>query len=202
MGPMQMDFSSLPAPVAMRFEVPMTDEQLIEFSIRNKPWRFEREKNGEITIMTPVGGTGSLHEMTVSSALNAWNRREKTGVVFATNAGFTLPDGACLAPDAAWLAVERWRALTSKEREGFPPLCPEFVIEIRSQSDPREPLEEKMQRWIENGARLAWLIDPLEKQVVIYRPNEATETLESPDIIRGHAPVEGFELEMQPIWEL
>jgi Uma2 family endonuclease len=202
MGPMQMDFSDVPAPVAMRFDVPMTDEELIAFSILNKPWRFEREKNGEITVMTPVGGTGSLHEMTVSSALHAWNRKARTGMVFAPNAGFNLPDGSCLAPDAAWLKMDRWVPLTRQEKEGFPPVCPEFVVEVRSQSDPRRPLEEKMLRWIENGAQLAWLIDPFEKQVVVYRPGEATETLEAPDVVRGHAPVDGFELEMQPIWEV
>ena len=202
MDTMRMDFSSVSAPVAMRFDVPITDDELIEFSLRNKPWRFERDRNGDIMIMTPVGGIGSLHEGTVSSALKVWNARQATGVVFAPNAGFNLPDGSCLAPDAAWLAVERWRSLTRKEQNGFPPLCPEFVIEIRSQSDARQPLEDKMQRWLENGAQLAWLIDPLEKQVVVYRPGEATETLEAPDVVRGHTPVDGFTLEMQSIWEV
>ena len=202
MGPLRMDFSALPAPVAMRFEAPVTDEQLIAFSIRNKPWRFEREKNGEITIMTPVGGDVGQHEDYVVTTLSYWNRGVRTGRTFGSNTGFNLPDGSCLAPDASWVSNEAFEPLTKAERRGYPPLCPEFMIEIRSQSDPRKALEEKMQRWIENGARLAWLIDPMEKQVVIYRPNEATETLESPDVVRGHAPVEGFELDMQPIWEL
>ncbi len=198
----QLDFRSLPAPVAMRFDTPVTDAQLMRFSERNNPWRFERERNGEITIMTPVGGMGGLCKAEVSTALMLWNRQAGTGKTFGANVGFNLPDGSCLAPDGAWLAMRHWDALSHEERAGFLPLCPEFVIEVRSQSDPRRVLEEKMERWIENGARLAWLIDPLEKQVVVYRSGEAVETLEAPDVVRGHAPVEGFVLDMQPIWEL
>ncbi len=202
MGAMRIDFTAVPQPVAMRFDVPMTDDELIAFSEQNKPWRFERERNGEISIMTPVGGISGTHEMLVSAALSTWKAGEESGVVFPFNVGFNLPDGSCLAPDAAWLSIDRWHGLTREQRTGFPPLCPEFVVEVRSPEDARKAVELKMQRWIASGAQLAWLIDPLEKQVVIYRPSEATETLDSPDLVRGHAPVEDFELDLRPIWDM
>ena len=150
--------------------------------------------------MTPVGGRGSRHELYVSSALNVWAEEDGTGVAFAPNVGFNLRDGSCLAPDTAWLSMSRWDALTAAEQTGFLPLCPEFVVEVRSPGDRRAVIEAKMQQWLANGVVLAWLVDPIAEQVVIYRPGEATETLEKPEWVRGHAPVEGFELKATRLW--
>jgi Uma2 family endonuclease len=173
---------------------------LLALSERNKPIRFERLANGEIRMMTPVGGVGGEHEIYVSSMLYIWNQSVKSRRTYSPNTGFNLPDGSCLAPDACWIPIEAYQSLTPAQRRGYAPLCPEFIIEIRSQSDSRRLLETKMTLWIENGAKLAWLIDPIDKNVVIYRPGEATETLERPDVVRAHAPVAGFILDAAPLW--
>jgi Uma2 family endonuclease len=145
---MTLDLSSLAAPVLIRPAVPLTDEELIHFSEVNKPYRFERNKYGEIVMMTPVGGIGGTHEGWVFSSLINWNETAQTGIAFGPNTGFNLPDGSCLSPDAAWVSLARWNALTPEEQAGFPPLCPEFLIEVRSRSDSRRMVDEKMQLWL------------------------------------------------------
>lgn len=121
-------------------------------------------------------------------------------VSFSPNAGFNLLDGSCLSPDGAWLSLTRWNALTSEQQASFPPLCPEFIIEVRSGTDSRELLEAKMQTWLDNGAQLAWLVDPLDGNVVIYRPGGEPELLLRPEIIQGSGPVQGFELRAARLW--
>jgi len=195
-----LDLSSLAAPVLIRPAVPLTDEELIRFSEVNKPYRFERNKYGEIVMMTPVGGIGGTHEGWVSSSLINWNEAVQTGIAFGPNTGFNLPDGSCLSPDAAWVSLARWNALTPEEQAGFPPLCPEFLIEVRSRSDSRRMVEEKMQLWMENGARLAWLVDPIDAKVSIYKPGEAVRTLERPDTVEAGEPVAGFVLRAERLW--
>ncbi len=197
---MTLDMSSLAVPVMLRPAVALTDEELIRFSETNKPYRFERNRHGEIVMMSPVGGIGGTHESFVGASLYQWNESAGTGVVFMANTGFNLPDGSCLSPDASWLSLARWNALTPKEQAGFPPLCPEFLIEVRSQSDSRRMLEAKMQLWLDNGAQLAWLVDPIESNVTIYRPGEAEETLERPDSVVASRPVEGFVLQTARLW--
>ena len=195
-----LDVPALMNPISVPRHVRMTDEELIRFSEENKPYRFERNKYGEITSMSPAGGLGSTHEIRTATTLYQWNEASRRGVVFGPNVGFNLPDGSTLAPDAAWLSKVRWDSLTPEQQAGFPPFCPEFLIEIRSHSDRRRPLEEKMQLWMSNGTQLAWLIDPVDANVTIYRPNQPTETLERPDVVVGHAPVAGFELRTTPLW--
>ena len=196
----ELDLLDLPLPLILRPRAPICDDDLMRFSERNKPYRIERTKEGDILVMTPVGGKGSNHEMYVASMLFHWADEDGTGIAFSPNGGFNLPDGACLVPDAAWLSLPRWNALTPKQQVGFPPLCPDFLIEVRSQSDSRKVLEAKMQQWIENGAQLAWLIDAIDATVSIYRPNEPTETLERPDLVTAHPPVGGFELRTTRLW--
>ena len=150
--------------------------------------------------MTPVGGIGGTHEFYVTASFATWVEQDGTGIGFSPNTGFNLPDGSCLAPDAAWIPLHRWDALTLRQREGFLPFCPDFLIEVRSRSDSRKILEAKMRQWIENGAQLAWLIDPIEATVSIYRPGEPTETLERPDTVAAHAPVAGFQLRTTRLW--
>ncbi len=178
----------------------MSDEDLMRFSEAHRPHRFERNKHGEIIVMSPVGGIGSIHEALVFDALFQWNKRSGHGIAFAPNAGFNLGDGSCLAPDGAWLAMARWDALTPREQSGYPPLCPDFLIEVRSLSDARGPLEAKMQQWLDNGARLAWLVDPIACNVTIYRPGHAPYTLSRPDAVHGVDPVAGFELPCGDLW--
>ena len=200
MACLTMEFTEQHVPVSFRWNEPLTDEEFIAFSERNKPFQFERNRAGEIVVMT-VGGVGSQREMLVSSALHVWNLQAGTGRVFSSNGGFKLPDGSLLSPDASWVAQKRWEGLTEKQRNGLLPLCPDFLIEVRSNTDSRRSAEKKMKAWMENGAKLAWLIDPIACSVMIYRAGEPTETLKRPDIVRGHAPVDGFVLETTSLWE-
>lgn len=195
-----LDLSSLAAPVLIRPAVPLTDEELIRFSEVNKPYRFERNKYGEIVMMTPVNGIGGTHEAYVGWSLYQWNETAKTGNVFLANTGFNLSDGSCLSPDAAWVSLARWNALTPEQQASFPPLCPEFLIEVRSRSDLRRMVEEKMQLWLENGAQLAWLVDPIDVNVTVYSPGKTPKTLKRPEIVQASEPVAGFVLRAERLW--
>lgn len=197
---MSLNLTSLATPISLRPAATLTDEELMRFSEENKPYKIERNKYGEIIIMTPVGGIGSAHEAYVAYALLHWNETTGAGLAFISNAGFNLPDGSCLSPDAAWLARDRWDALTHEQQAGYPPLCPDFVLEVRSQSDPRSAVEAKMQLWLENGASLAWLVDPIDNNVVLYRPGQAAELLDRPEVVSGTGPVAGFELRCARLW--
>ena len=197
---MSLKLASLAPPIRLRPASTLSDEELMRFSEENKPYKIERNKYGEIVIMPPVGGIGSTHEAEVAYELLHWNRTVQTGIAFVSNAGFNLPDGSCLSPDASWLELARWNALTHEQQVGYPPLCPDFVIEVRSQSDSRRSVEEKMQLWMENGARLAWLVDPIDRKVTIYRPNRTPETLDRPVVVHGEGPVAGFELPCGRLW--
>jgi Uma2 family endonuclease len=196
----QLDLLNLELPISLRPSATLTDEELMRFSEENKPYKIERNKYGELLIMTPVGGIGSTHEAEVAYELLHWNKSVQTGKAFISNAGFNLPDGSCLSPDASWLALDRWDALTYEQQAGYPPLCPDFLIEVRSQSDSRKSVEDKMQLWMENGAKLAWLVDPIDANVTIYRPGQAPETLHRPEVVLGEGPVEGFTLPCARLW--
>ena len=197
---MALNLTGLVPPISLRPAATLTDEELMRFSEENKPYKIERNKYGEIIIITPVGGIGSRHEFYVATELSNWNEGRLTGVAFGSNTGFNLRDGSCLSPDAAWLSLGRWNALTLEEQAGFPPLCPEFIVEVRSQSDARRAVESKMGLWLENGAELAWLVDPIDRNVTIYRQSEGIEVLERPEVVRGVGPVAGFELFCSRLW--
>jgi Uma2 family endonuclease len=172
----------------------------MRFSARN-PYKVERNKEGDLTITTPVGGIGGTHEKYVVGELYIWTGKDGRGIDFSPSTGFNLPDGSCLQPDASWVALERWNALTAKEQMGFPPLCPDFVIEVRSQSDARRIVEAKMQAWMDNGAKLAWLVDPIDASVTIYRPGQTAEALARPEVVVAGEPVAGFELRCAKLWQ-
>jgi Uma2 family endonuclease len=196
----QIDLLDLELPITLSPNARVSDEELMRFSRQNKPFKIERNKEGDLTIMTPVGGIGSTHEQYVTGTLFAWTGQDGRGIDFSPSVGFNLPDGSCLQPDASWVALERWNALTLKQQTGFPPLCPDFVVEVRSQSDPRRVLEAKMQTWLDNGAKLAWLVDPIAASVTIYRPGQAPQTLDRPETVKGESPVDGFELRCTRLW--
>jgi len=197
---MTLDVEELTMPITLRPAMPVSDDALMCFSTRNKPYRIEQNKEGEITIMTPVGGIGSNNEYLIGSAFTRWMDDGADGMVFSPTAGFRLPDGSCLSPDGAWISGSRWNALSAEEQEGYPPLCPDFLIELRSKSDRRRPLEEKMRLWMDNGAKLAWLIDPVEATVTIYRQNAEEQTLYRPDAVSADPPAEGFLLKTSTFW--
>jgi Uma2 family endonuclease len=129
-----------------------------------------------------------------------WAQKDCTGLSFDSSTGFTLPNKAMLSPDAAWIKREKWDVLTEDEQEGFAPLCPDFVVEIRSRSDNLPPLENKMLEYIANGALLAWLIDPLKRRVYIYAPGPEVVILENPEVVSGNPVLPGFELKTSDLW--
>jgi Uma2 family endonuclease len=196
----QIDLTDLGLPVTIRPSTRVSDEHLMRFSAQNRPYKIERSREGDITITTPVGGIGSAHEMYVASSLFNWSEDDATGIAFSPNDGFNLPDGSCLSPDAAWIPLERWNALGAEDQNGFPPLCPDFLIEVRSKSDSRGAVEAKMQVWIENSAKLAWLVDPVDSSVTIYQPGSEPEKLERPALVMRTEPVEGFALRCARLW--
>lgn len=194
-----LSLAGLPFPLALRVSVPLSDEELIAFSRENRPYRIERNEKGELEIMSAVGLEGSHREAIVMARLTAW-AEEHGGVTFSSNGGFTLPDGSVRSPDASWVSDARWNALSKEDRQRFAPICPEFLIEVLSESDSRPALEEKMERWITSGAQLAWMIDPFARTVTIYRAAARVEVLRQPEFVEAEAPVEGFRLSTLKLW--
>jgi len=187
-------------PARLRFERPMTDDELFEFCGRNELLRVERDSNGELILMSPTGLEGGGADLEIGTDLTIWARVDGRGKSFGSNAGFTLPDGSMRSPDAAWMSWELWRALPRREQERFGHVVPEFLIELRSKSDRLAELQEKMSVWIANGVELAWLIDPQRKVVEVYRAGESVEVHQNPTSVQGTGPVRGFELVMDRIW--
>jgi Uma2 family endonuclease len=187
-------------PVRLRFDRPMTDEELMRFCAVNDDLNVEREPNGEILVMTPANIKTSSMNSRINRLLDEWAEADGRGIVSGPDGGYTLPDGSMRAPDAAWVANRRWQALSKEDQGRFAPICPDFVIELRSPSDNLADLQAKMEMWIANGAEVAWLIDPLEKAVSIYRPGEQPEVLAQPTSVQGTGPIAGFELVLARIW--
>ena len=196
----QIDLLDLEMPILLRPSAPVSDEDLMRFSEQNRPFKIERNKEGELIVMTPVGFIGGTHEGYIAAALLLWAEQDGRGTAVPANVGFKLPDGSCLAPDAAWVAQTRLEALTPEQKIGYPPLCPDFIIEVRSQSDSRPSVETKMQLWLENGAKLAWLVDPIDANIAIYRPGQSSELLDHPELVKADGPVDGFELRCPRLW--
>jgi Uma2 family endonuclease len=189
----------LSLPPTLELQINLTDEQFFQLCQNNRDLRFERTADGELIIMPPTGGDTSDRNADLTYQLRGWNRENKLGKSFDSSGGFKLPNGADRSPDASWIKIERWEALTPEEREKFLPLCPDFVVELRSPSDSLEKLQAKMQEYIDNGARLGWLIDPQRKVVEIYRPNQKVEIRSSPTTLSGEDVLPGFVLDLSPI---
>jgi Uma2 family endonuclease len=184
-----------PAPPRERF----SDREFAEYSAAHPELRVEMNSEGEIIIMPPVVSEGGKRNFTLAVRFGNWVEADGTGVGFDSSTGFTLPNGAKRSPDISWIRRERWEALTEDERNEFAPICPDFVVELRSKSDRLSTLREKMNEYLENGAQLGWLIDPLEEKIHIYRPNAAVETLDHPSEISGEPLLPGFLLELDGI---
>src|SRR5215471_10445368 len=178
----------------------MSNREFFEFCQLNKDLRFERTAEGDLIVMPPTGGETGRRNFTLIESFGAWVKQDGTGIGFDSSTGFALPNGAKRAPDLSWVKKARWEQLTDEEREEFPPLCPDFVVELRSRSDSLDSLRNKMQEYIENGAQLGWLIDPLEKSVYIYRPGEKAIYLKNPEAITGDPVLPGFVLDLWQVW--
>jgi Uma2 family endonuclease len=198
---MNFALAEMPLPLRFRPEKPMSDEELMRFCAANDAVRVERDANGEILVMTPAGRKTSKMNLRIGRFLDEWTELDGRGVAFESNGGFTLPDGSMRAADVAWVARTRWEALTDAEQSRYAPLCPDFVIELRSPNDSLSQLKTKMEHWIANGAQLGWLIDPENKTVSLYRPGEEPEILAHPTSVQGSGVMAGFELVMARVWE-
>jgi Uma2 family endonuclease len=178
----------------------LTDEQFFQLCQANRDLRFERTATGELIIMPPTGGETGNRNAGLTAQLWIWNEQNKLGIAFDSSTGFKLPNGADRSPDASWLRLERWNALTQEEQTKFIPLCPDFVVELLSPSDSLKVAQEKMREYIDNGVRLGWLINRKSRQVEIYRQGQEVEVLESPVILSGEDVLQGFVLNLGMIW--
>ena len=193
-------------PIVLRLDsiVEITDDVLLELSSLNDALRLERNAQGELEILPPANITTGNQELGVGARVLIWAETDGTGAAFGPNAGYTLPNGAVRSPDASWVLKSRLAELTEEQkRHGFPPVSPDFVVEVRSSSDALRDLRRKMEEYIANGVRLGWLIDSLDplRRVYVYRPDAEVEILEGPVSLSGDPELPGFILNLQPVWE-
>ncbi|MGL5132654.1 MAG: Uma2 family endonuclease [Planktothrix sp.] len=184
-------------PIILSFKnITFSNEQFYQLCQDNENWQLERTVEGELVIMPPVGGVSGNRESDLNADLVIWNRQTQLGKVFSSSTIFRLPNGGDRSPDVAWVAKERWELLTLEEQEKFPPICPDFVIELRSRTDSLNQLQAKMQEYLNSGLRLGWLINPQEQQVEIYRPNQALEIVKLPTTLSGENVLPEFILNL------
>ncbi|GAP96245.1 protein of unknown function DUF820 [Leptolyngbya sp. NIES-2104] len=174
--------------------VHLTDEQFYQLCLSNPEWNIERNAKGALIVMPPVGGESGKREANYIIDLGIWNRQTQLGEVFSSSTIFKLPGGGDRSPDAAWIGRSRWEALTPDQRKKFPPIAPDFVIELRSATDNLSVLQEKMQEYLDSGVRLGWLFNPQDQQVEIYRQGQDKEVRTLPALLSGESVLPGFEL--------
>ena len=180
--------------------IKMTDDQFFQLCQNNRELRFERNANGELIIMSPAGGETGNRNGRLNQQLFNWTDADGTGIAFDSSTGFKLPNGADRSPDASWVTLERWNTLNHQQQTKFPPICPDFVIELLSPSDSLKTTQEKMKEYIDNGVRLGILINRKSRQVEIYRQGKEVEVLDSPATVSGEDVLKGFVLNLGMIW--
>ncbi len=179
----------------------VTPEEFAALAAANPELQFERTATGGLIVTPPTGSETGNRNVRLAYYLVRWIEEEGgSGLGFGSSTGFQLPNGAIRSPDLAWVATSHWEALTPEERQGFAPLCPDFVVELRSKSDQLAPLQAKLAEYIDNGARLGWLIDPQNRQVWVYRPGQGVDCLEQPLELSGEDVLPGFVLPVTRIW--
>lgn len=179
----------------------MDDDEFFDFCQRNPNVRIEMTKEGDIIIMPPTGAETGGRNFNLAGEFYIWAKRDGTGKGFDSSTGFKLPNGAKRSPDLSWVKWEKWNAVPKEKRKKFAPLVPDFVVEIRSESDSLKKLQQKMREYVENGVQLGWLIDPQTRRVYIYRPKTETKVLENPKEVSGEPLLKGFVLNLQEIWD-
>ena len=190
--------TSLTLPLQMDIKhVHLTDEQFYQLCISNPSLNIERNAIGVLIVMPPVGGESGNREMHLGGELYLWNKQTNLGEVFSSSTVFKLPGGGDRSPDAAWVERSRWQALTTEQRQKFPPIAPDFVIELRSRTDSLEMLQEKMDEYMSSGVRLGWLFDPQNQQVEIYRQGQEKEVRSLPTELLGETVLPGFILRIE-----
>jgi Uma2 family endonuclease len=177
------------------------EHDFYEFCMANKDLSIELTSEGDLIIMPPTGGKTGIRNFKLIAQFGRWAETDGTGQAFDSSTIFKLPNGAHRSPDLAWARNERWQTLTEEQQEKFPPLCPDFVVELRSRTDSLKTLQAKMQEYIDNGAQLGWLIDPVERKVHVYRPGVAVKILDNPQSVSGDAVLSGFTLDVQSLWD-
>jgi Uma2 family endonuclease len=182
--------------IAFKLEplVNLTDDAFHQLCQANPEVKFERSAQGELVVMSLTGGVSGNRNIKLSARLELWADTEGSGLAFDSSTMFRLPNGAYRSPDTAWISFERWQALTPEEQERFPPICPDFVVELRSATDSLSSLQQKMQEYLDNGARLGWLINPQSQQVEVYRSHQAIQILQAPSQLSGETVLPGFKL--------
>ncbi len=187
----------LQIPVSMQ----MTDEQFFDFCQMNRDLRIERNQFGDISVMSPTGSEAGNRDARIIQQLMNWTDEDGSGIAFSSSTGFTLSTGAERSPDAAWIQLARWNTLSVEQQQKFAPICPDFVIELRSPSDNLKSLQDKMAEYMkEPGIKLGWLIDRKQHRVYIYRPGESVECLENPETVNAEDILPGFVLNMNKVW--
>jgi len=179
----------------------ITSEQFWDLCRTNRDWRLERTGEGDVIAMPPTGALTGKRNLKLSTQISEWADRDGSGVAFDSSTGFELPNGATRSPDVAWVARVRLAGLTQQELDRFLPLCPDFVVELRSQSDKLAVLQQKLEEYIANGAQLGWLIDPAARRVYVYRRGEPMQTVERPNTISGEPVLHGLVVDLMPIWK-
>jgi len=196
---LRIDAETLPRVLVL--DPPVSDAEFEALCRENDNLRFERNKEGAVRMNPPAGGWTGKANLEITSQLRNWWVENERGSAFDSSTGFRLPDGSILSPDASYLAEERLKKLPKGALRGFPGICPDFVVELLSESDTLRDLQTKMESWMANGAQLGWLIDPYNRQVVIYRPGKLPESAKGKEQIAGEGPVEGFVLNLARVWK-
>ena len=189
-----------PLVLRLRPVVDLTGDQLLELSSLNGDLRLELTAKGELVVMPPTGTETGDRDSEINMQLRLWAKHDGTGVAFSSSTGFTLPNGAIRSPDVSWVLRSRIEALTAEQYGKYAPLCPDFVIELRSPSDSLRVTQEKMREYLENGARLGWLVDPGHKRIHVYRPDTPVRELENPETVSGEPVLPGFTLDLREVW--
>lgn len=190
----------LPLVVHLRPETGMTEDEFFRFCQLNRDLRIERSAQGELIVMPPTVSETGNQNAEITMQLCQWAKKDGTGMTFDSSAGFTLPNGAVRSPDASWILKERFESLTKEERQKFAPICPDFVVELRSKTDNLNDVKAKMREYMENGARLGFLLDPKTKRVHVYRPGRRAEVLRDPETVSGEPLLPGFALDLREVW--
>ena len=189
-------------PIALRLPSAwrLTDALVEELCGLNPDIRLEINADGELELMPPAFSITGYWNAGITADLGVWTRMDGRGVAFGSTAGFTLSNRALRSPDASWILKSRLAELTADQKRGFARICPDFVIELRSESDRLVTLQRKMEEYIANGARLGWLIDPRQRRVYVYRPQTPVEILDGPQSLSGEPELPGFTLDLNPVW--
>ena len=177
-----------------------TDAEFYQFCLDNRNLKFERDAFANIIVVSNTGGKTGYYNTEILAELAIWNRQHKSGICFDSSTAFRLPNSAVRSPDAAWVTVERWNQLSEKEKEQFPPLCPDFVLEIKSASDQLSSLKSKMDEWVANGCRLAWLINPEDKTTLVYSSSQI-KIISFQEVLSGESVMQGLELVLRSIFK-